>query len=197
MPVQRPCIKYLIEKLKDVKMKKALLILNALTIALAMVTLHACNKDEVIAPKDDVRALNVSTKDTTGGYSSTTVALTGDQIRITPSLGNDTTTFITLTAETVNSYDCLNNILVNTSSFDATSLSIHYTGVDIPSSSYCTAGQKKATATNVLYAPVNGTYGFTVKLNGTTYTGSIVKNGSNYTFNWPYTSGVIVAPLSL
>lgn len=178
-------------------MRKALLIANTLIIAAVIVCLYSCSKDEAVAPEGSVKALKVSSSDTTSGGTATTVALTGDQIRITPSLITDTANYIYITSETLNTYDCLNNTLLSVVNSSTSSQTVEYTGVLIPAAAYCNAGQKKAAITNVLYLPTNGTYSFSVKLNSTVYTGSVVKNGNNITFSWPYTSGVTISPLSL
>ena len=177
-------------------MRKALLIANTLIITVVMVCLYSCSKDETVAPEGSIKALKVSS-DTTSGGTATTVALTGDQIRITPSLISDTANYIYITSETLNNYNCLNNTLMTVVNSSASSQTVEYTGVLIPAAAYCNAGQKKATITNVLYLPTNGTYNFVVKLNGTSYTCSVVKNGNSITFSWPYTSGVTISPLSL
>ncbi|SDD32283.1 hypothetical protein SAMN05216464_101407 [Mucilaginibacter pineti] len=40
----------------------------------------------------------------------------------------------------------------------------------------------------------NGTYPLKATLNGTTYTGSIIVSATTVTFDWNYTSGIVIAP---
>ena len=65
----------------------------------------------------------------------------------------------------------------------------------------CTFGSNPASAViHFKYAPVtltNGTYPLTITLNGTTYTGSFAVTPTGISFNWSYTSGVIISPLQI
>lgn len=62
-----------------------------------------------------------------------------------------------------------------------------------------TTGNVPAPATAFL--PVgsaqNGTYGISISVNGTTYSGTLNVSATAYNFTWPYTSGVVIAPLQL
>ena len=126
----------------------------------------------------------------------TTVALTGDQLTLTPAV-SDSGNYISISTLTKNAYSCLNNFLQTKVTSSANAYSINYTGVSIPNGAACTAGQIKAASFAYLYSPVNGKYNFSVQVNGITYNGSYTKAGNSYTFTWPYTSGVIISPLTV
>lgn len=52
--------------------------------------------------------------------------------------------------------------------------------------------------TDVFFSSVNnGTYALVIKLNGTTYTGSMVVTDTSCSFNWTYNSGVTISPLQI
>ena len=126
----------------------------------------------------------------------TTVALTGDQLTLTPAV-SDSGKYISISTLTKNAYSCLNNSLQSTVTSSANAYSISYTGVKIPNGAACTTGQLKASSFAYLYSPVDGKYSFSVQVNGITYNGSYTKTGNSYTFTWPYTSGVIISPLTV
>jgi len=50
---------------------------------------------------------------------------------------------------------------------------------------------------NFVHSFANGTYPLQVGMNGQLYHGSITITSTAVTFNWPYTTGIIVAPLQL
>lgn len=133
----------------------------------------------------------------TATYPVVSNSLAGDQITLTPSLTSDTTNYISISAITKKSYNCLNNSLAYTLTTGTNAYTINFTGVNSPGGSDCTAGTKTSTAFTSLYAPVDGSYTFSVVLNGITYNGSFVKRAKNYTFTWSYTSGVLISPLTI
>ncbi len=52
--------------------------------------------------------------------------------------------------------------------------------------------------TDVFFSSVNnGTYALVIKLNGTTYTGSMLVTDVSCTFNWNYNAGVTISPLQI
>ena len=137
----------------------------------------------------------VSSTTTSNNGDESIVALTGDQIKITPSF--DTTGNVKLYAVTTKSYKYLNNILISDSSFSGNTSTINYTGVYIPSQSNGIAGQQAAFTNNLIKDSVNGTYNLIINLNSVTYKGSYTKSGNTTTFTWPYTSGVTISPLTI
>lgn len=133
-----------------------------------------------------------------GGGTPTYQPLTGDQIFITVSkydsmgLGGLDFRYIT-----ENKYNCLNHTLLFDNNFSGQNLQVVFKSVFIPSDEFCTAGEDYAWGGTAWYPLTDGNHGFEVILDGTTYTGSFVKNGGTYTFTWPYTSGVTLTPLVL
>ncbi|MDB5009955.1 MAG: hypothetical protein JWQ06_744 [Mucilaginibacter sp.] len=133
------------------------------------------------------------------------VSLAGDQITLLPNyykskLGD--TTYIYFTAETTKIYACGNSVINFTKSLDANNnFSLNFISVQQPAGSAC---QKAAgaIATGIIPFMQNsqnpymtpGVYPLTVTLNSITYTGSIVITTTDITFNWNYTSGVMIAP---
>jgi len=72
-----------------------------------------------------------------------------------------------------------------------------FNSVFIPSEEFCLEGEDYASGGTAWYPVEEGSHGFEVVLDGVTYTGSFIKNGSTYNFTWPYNSGVILTPLVL
>ncbi|MBZ5856797.1 PKD domain-containing protein [Flavihumibacter profundi] len=128
---------------------------------------------------------------------SAIVTLVGDQFALTPSvidsMGNSG---LVISVISKDDYDCLNHYLLYNYDHNGNDYAIEFTGVSIPTS-YCTVGKAKAAAQLFFYPVSEGTHGFDIKLNGTTYSGSFVKEGNGYSFTWPYTSGVTISPLSV
>jgi hypothetical protein len=60
-----------------------------------------------------------------------------------------------------------------------------------------TVSPTPASALLSLGAMTPGTFPFSVVLSGTVYTGSVVVTPSSCTFNWNYSSGVIISPLTI
>ena len=124
-------------------------------------------------------------------------SLAADQITLRPAVTSDTSSYLFISAITKNSYNCLNNTLAYNLTTETNAFTINYTGVNFPGGTDCTAGKKTSTVFTLLYAPADGTYTFNVILNSNTYNCKFVKSGKNYTYTWPYSSGVLLSPLSI
>jgi hypothetical protein len=60
------------------------------------------------------------------------------------------------------------------------------------------SGYPTPAITNVFFSSLaDGTYTLVFKLNGTTYQGSMTVASTSVTFNWNYTSGVTISPLTI
>jgi hypothetical protein len=131
-----------------------------------------------------------------GGDPYTYVPLTDDQIFITvlklDSMGLNGLDFRYITQK---KYKCLNHTLIFDNIFSGQDLKVDFKSVFIPSDAFCTAGEDFASSGTSWYPIAAGSHILTFLLNGKTYTGSFVKTGSTYTFTWPYTAGVTIAPL--
>ena len=131
----------------------------------------------------------------TYSYSS----LTGDQITLVPHFYNNPgadSTYLSFVAQTKNYY-CGSGKLLFTDSLMNNSYGILFQSVKQPSP--CTIGEIPIAAVinftqNVPNPLPNGTFPLSVTLNNTAYTGSIVVTTSTITFNWNYTSGVLISP---
>ena len=121
---------------------------------------------------------------------------TGEQVIITVSkLDSGASSGLIFYAHTQNGYTCLANYLSSDFNLAGDAYNIDFKGVSVPAG--CTAGTARAGAFEYLLPMTDGTHALTIKLNNTTYTGSVVKAGSNYTINWSYTSGVTISPSTL
>jgi hypothetical protein len=130
------------------------------------------------------------------GIRDTILSLTGDQIHLTlAKIDTGSLSGLAVAAITANNYPCSNHSLVTGLTTTGGDYTLNFSGVKIPA--YCTGAPTKARSTKVLYPVQDGTHVFNVLLNGVTYTGSFVKTGNQYTFTWPYTSGVTISPLTI
>jgi len=131
-----------------------------------------------------------------GGDTPVYESLPGDQIFITvsriDSMGISGLDFRYITEK---KYDCLNHTLLFGNEFNGQDLKVVFNAVFIPFDEYCTPGEDYASSGTAWYPIEDGSHTFEVFLDGNTYTGSFVKSGSTYTFNWPYNSGVTITPL--
>jgi len=128
--------------------------------------------------------------------------LTGDQITLVPHFYNNPTadsSYLSFVAQTKKPY-CGTSKLVVADSLINNNYGIHFLYVSQPSP--CIIGQSPIAA--VINFTQNqpgvlpiGTFPLSVTLNGTTYTGSIVATSTTITFNWNYTSGVLISPLQI
>jgi hypothetical protein len=132
-----------------------------------------------------------------GGIKRDTILpLTADQIHITPSkIDSGGVSGLALSAITANNYPCSNNYLLTGLATFGGNYTLFFPGVNIPAN--CSGGLAQAQGARTLFSVNDGSHVFKVVLNGITYTGSFVKTGSQYTFTWPYTSGVTISPLTI
>lgn len=125
-------------------------------------------------------------------------SLHNDQIFITPvKINSGAISGLLIKSATQLSYPCSNNFLIANFITDTSgaNYTFKYAGVHVPYA--CGGPSGPAKSMRALFPEHNGTYGFKVVLNGITYTGSLTKTGSQYSFNWPYTSGVIISPQTI
>lgn len=133
-----------------------------------------------------------------GPTTYTTVPLTGDQVSILVSRV-DTGNYAGLVfhATTGKAYNCLNNILAAELTQNGNDITISFSGVKTPDGAHCESGQSKPSSFHYVWPVGDGSHSFKVVLNGTTYSGTVVKSGKNFTITWPYANGVSISPLSL
>jgi hypothetical protein len=123
---------------------------------------------------------------------SDTSALAGDAIQIQPITASDTGGLI-LVAQTTKLYDCYPQLNYYFSKIGNT-IEIYF--LDVASQpGVCGGVSNTAKAYIFGEAPANGVYNFNVILNTATYRGTLTVTDQNFTFDWPYTSGVTISPL--
>jgi hypothetical protein len=139
--------------------------------------------------------------DTIGNPSDTVkiVPLTGDKITLSPAFSQNATldsVSIGFNAKTTNLY-CSNGVLQYQATVDYNkNFSIDFLNVREPK--VC----RGTTDIPMVASPVvirhvnlaNGSHSLKASLNGVTYSGTIVVSATNITFNWNYTSGVVISP---
>jgi hypothetical protein len=147
--------------------------------------------------KKDSTVVNVEDSVFTPPTSATLLPFSaGEKISITASkLDSGASSGLILYAHTKNSYSCFTNYLSADYGQTGDSCKISFTGVAVPAN--CTSGTAPADGFEYFIPLNDGTHTLTIKLNNNTYTGSVVKAGSNYSINWSYTDGVVILPSTL
>lgn len=131
-----------------------------------------------------------------------TVPLTGDQITLTPYFFKSQTsdsTYLSFSVQTKNSY-CNTSSIKFADSVVNNSYDISLLGITVPVPCIIGATQIGTVINFTQNEPnslPNGTFPLNVTLNGTTYTGSITASSTTITFNWTYTSGVLISPTQI
>jgi len=136
---------------------------------------------------------------------ATHISIAGDQITLLTHYSKSTksdSAYVYFNAQTTNTYPCGSSSLNFTRTFDANNhLSIGFVDMYQPATKDCTASGT-ITSPVITFAQsfqntflANGTYPFSVTLNGVTYTGSVMVTATDVTFNWTYTSGVTITPM--
>ena len=129
------------------------------------------------------------------------VPLTNDIIKLTPHFhsGNSVdSTYLYFDAQTTNGYACSNSYLEFGSFItSANNFIVSFNSVQSPDSYHCSGGSPTIWATvyfkqvGTNYVTDHATYPLTIKMNGITYTGSIVFLPNKIKFDWNYNSGII------
>lgn len=133
-----------------------------------------------------------------GPVTYTTVPLTGDQVSIQVSkVDTGNSAGLVFHATTGKTYNCLNNVLSAELTQSGNNITISFNGVKTPEGAHCESGQSKPSSFHQAWPIADGSHSFKVVLNGTTYTGTLVKSGKNFSFTWPYSSSVTISPLTL
>ncbi|MBB6109288.1 hypothetical protein SAMN05421821_104300 [Mucilaginibacter lappiensis] len=184
-------------------MKNLTYVLAALVLSVCFIT--ACKKAENPVAVDKKSTTSKANAANNGGNPADTIVLvplTGDQITLAPGFSPSAvgdSVSISFNAHTTNLY-CAHGTLQYQAIIDYNkNFSIDFFNVREPS--ICPVGAKiPMVASPVLIRHANlanGNYPLKVTLNSTTYTGSITVTSANITFNWNYTSGVVISPKTL
>lgn len=186
-------------------MKNLAYILVALVLGFVIVTGCSKKNDAINTGKLNSKNSLNTTSDTVvtppPAETSLTVPLTGDKITLSPIAYNNGATDsvrIGFNAITTNLY-CSNGLLKLHNTIDASqNFHIDFLHVQAPIVCHGTGDIPMVAPVNFQKAHLpNGTYPLVVTLNGTTYTGSIVVSASAITFNWNYTTGVVISPKTI
>jgi hypothetical protein len=126
-----------------------------------------------------------------------TTAVDKDTLTLTPM--SDTSDLI-LIAQSSRRYGCLPYYIYSITAGVNTGISMQFPWVVTNHINGCGAAGPAVSAMflqNSIKDWPNGTYPFSVNYSGATYTGSLTITGSDYTFTWNYTTGVIISPLHI
>jgi hypothetical protein len=123
------------------------------------------------------------------------LSLSGDQLVLSPVSASDS--IFIMSVQTVNMYNCTPYLTAY--SFDGlngTSLLLYKDG-EVVEGSGCN-GAKNHAVSYLFYSPLNnGVYNISAVLNSITYQGTLTVTNTDYTFNWPYSSGITISPLQI
>ena len=117
-----------------------------------------------------------------------------DELFVTPVVDADTAEILQLDFITKRNYDCQNNQMIMNTMQKASNYKVSFE--KIASGTICEPGEKKGqNSTRFLTKGNKGTVQINFK--GKVYNGSYERKGINYTFDWPYDSGVVFTAKSL
>jgi hypothetical protein len=164
--------------------------------------LHSCKKaDDVNTPSARLATSKARVADSVPPppVQYVTLPLTGDQITLTPGFFTNSvadTNYIYFKAQTTKTYCRSGKLNIAYSIDNQNNYAISF--LNVTETTTC-KGDSILTAPvnftqNQPKALANGTYPLSILLNNVTYTGSIVVSTANITFNWKYTSGVLIEP---
>jgi hypothetical protein len=120
----------------------------------------------------------------------------GDQVILTPIAYSDSAGLVLL-AHTQNAYN-LYPTLVYGGNFSGTGGGLECDFNSVIEHPCSSGGFPTPAMTDVFFNSLtDGTYTLVFKLNGTTYQGSMTVSNASVTFNWNYTSGVTISPLTI
>ena len=134
----------------------------------------------------------------------TTISLFGDQLQITPQVYLDSmapySPTLVLTTTTSKTYPSAfpqlqDSVITFTNRNLVTGYQIVYSNVLLPGG--VTSSNAKAAKNDYYAGLADGTYRFSVIFNAVSYSGSFIKSGNTFTFNWQNTGSVIISPLTV
>ncbi|MDB5155915.1 MAG: hypothetical protein JWR50_622 [Mucilaginibacter sp.] len=144
---------------------------------------------------DDTPVDTVKTPTDTTSY----VSLAGDVITLHPSLGRSTlvsdSVIVNFYAVTTKTY-CSRGVLQYNAQIDAfNNFTVDFINVREPKVCSNTPDIPMGISNIFRYKNLGvGTYPLKATLNGTTYNGTIVVSATEVTFNWNYTTGIVITP---
>jgi hypothetical protein len=180
---------------------------SIVTFLLAFFIVTGCTKKNDAINNTKIAASNNALKNSgdtivkTPPDTAQMVALTGDKITLAPGYYQNAagdSVGISFNAVTTNRY-CSNGLLKFHNTVDANNnFFIDFLNVQEPLVCHGTGDIPMVAAIRFQRSYLaNGSHPLKVTLNGTTYTGNIVVSASTITFDWNYTSGIIISPKTL
>lgn len=186
-------------------MKNLLYTLVALVMGFVIIT--GCSKNNDAFNKEKLNGKNLlNTKSDTvvtppPADTSVNVPLTGDKIVLSPeSIGGSSIDSVRLgfSISTTNLY-CSNGIFKFNNAIDANQ-NFHIDLLHIQEPTVC-----RGTTDHPIYSHMyfnraylaNGSYPLVITMNGITYTGNIIISATTITFDWNYTTGVVITPKTI
>ncbi|MEO3406878.1 hypothetical protein AAFN85_23380 [Mucilaginibacter sp. CAU 1740] len=186
-------------------MKNLTYALVALVLGIIIVTGCSKKNDAVDTGKlNSKNSLNTTTDTVVTPPTADTalnVPLAGDKITLSPVAYNNGATDsirIAFNAVTTNLY-CSNGLLKLHNTIDASqNFHIDFLHVQAPIVCHGTGDIPMVAAVNFQKSHLaNGSYPLVITLNGTTYTGSIQVSATAITFDWNYTTGIVISPKTI
>ncbi|SDP71755.1 hypothetical protein SAMN05428975_2295 [Mucilaginibacter sp. OK268] len=181
-----------------------------LALLLAVAVIASCKKSEnPIASNEKSNARKVTdtipTPPTPPKDTTKLVPLTGDKITLHAGLyksSHSDTSYVYFVAQTANLY-CANSEINFNNSLDVNNnFSIDLLNAQVPIT--CKGATGTISSSTIVFWQnnqnpylVSGSYPIKVTLNGNIYTGSINISPTTITFNWNYTSGVLITPTQI
>lgn len=124
-----------------------------------------------------------------------TLSLAGDQLLIQPYSASDSAGLV-LMVQTKNVYNCAPIFIGYSYSLASGTLNADFKFISDPT--YDCGGFQNHAVAGLFFPTLSaGDYPVSIRFNETTYQGSVNMTGSTYTFTWPYSSGVIISPLTI
>ncbi len=128
-------------------------------------------------------------------YPADTLSLAGDQLTLQPVSLNDSG--LVMLVQTQHAYSCSPSFVGYSYGQANSALEMSFDYVSEGNSASCNGAKNPASA--YLFFPLltSGQYPVKLELNHVIYQGSLEVTPTTYTFNWSYTSGVLIAPLQI
>jgi hypothetical protein len=127
---------------------------------------------------------------------SNIVPLTDKEITLTPQAFSSILVILATTTSKFNCGSIITSLGITQPAAGPTStIMIYFDSATVTIDRAGCGGVKDPATSNIFLSPLdNGTHPFYVILNQVTYQGSVLVTDSNFTFTWPYTSGIILSP---
>jgi hypothetical protein len=129
------------------------------------------------------------------GQLADTLSLAGDELMVQPYAASDSAGFV-LMVQSKKVYNCSPIFIGYSYGLTNGTVEASFNLISDPTWD-CSGFQNHAVAALFYPTLAPGDYAVSINFNGTDYAGSVNFSGSVYTFTWPYTSGVVISPLTI